>query len=131
MIEIRDTLSNRLSIQPNGSSCAIRIEGDETQIQEAFDTLYNHGATKNPEMEKGQGYAFFWSSPAKLKSALLSIFENRLLNREKVTRAFKGHKQGIRPLAKKIVEAKVKTLPTVRFLTQADMLVKECAPQWV
>jgi hypothetical protein len=130
MIEIRDTLKNKLSLQLNGSAVAVRIEGNETEIKEAFDTLFNHGATVHYELEQGEGYAFFWARKEQLKQALRSIIENRLLNREKVTRFLKGHKNGVRPLAQKITEAKMKTLPTVRFLTQADMLVKECSTEW-
>lgn len=128
MIEIRDTLKNRLRVQLNGTSIAVQIVGNDTEQQEAFNTLSTHGACEDDaELDKGAGYAFFWTNRAKFARALLSIWENRLVNNPSAIRKFKGLAGGVRPVARRIVARKLKVLPTVCFLTKADVLVKECA----
>ena len=97
----------KLAVENCGSQLCIWIEGDEQSVKERFWSFWNHGATSGELHWQLDSLAYFWTTPEKLKKALVNINLFRLLNAaDSVAEesVFKGCKGGAMPYAREQAE---------------------------
>ena len=89
-------------IQHNGTSLVVGLLGESHEIIGEFNALWNHGATRGELTWGHDRYAHFWTTPKKLKSALLSRAISLFLKED--NSKYKGQKGGFMEQAKILAE---------------------------
>jgi hypothetical protein len=101
-------------IQHNGSTCVVGLIGTADEITGEFYAMWNHGATGGELTWGHDGYAHFWTTPKKLKRALLSRAIVALMNRD--NSLHKGKKGGFLELAESLALNNLKEFKEERCL---------------
>jgi len=98
-----------------GSVIAIGIQdNNKDQIEFTYFSFWNHGATQGDLEWVKEDFAFFWTTPRKLRKSLIQSSLFQLLNIDG-GRA-KGKKHGLMPEALRIAKQRFEEIENVHFL---------------
>ena len=116
----------KLAIENCGTQLALYMMSDnETEIQERFYSLWNHGATSgklhwiNDDLANGDLKAYIWTQPEKLEKAVTNAMLFKLLNEaeahgEAGRVAIKGLKGGLMPRARELAAEFMESIKSVK-----------------
>jgi hypothetical protein len=109
----------QLKVENCGSQLCIWIEGEEEAVNQRFYSFWNHGATSGELHWELDWLAYFWTTPDKLKKALVNINLFKVLNDAEANGyldQFKGEKGGALPYARKMAEQQYEELLTEKTM---------------
>ena len=117
--------NTKLSYQDCGTAgWAVLIEGNASDIENRFNSFWNHGATSGELHWQTDVRAYFWTTEKKLLKAMTNASLFRLMNEAEETNCLKGCKGGAMPYAKEIAKnwlAQVeKTRDVLRYATNNE-----------
>ncbi len=101
-----------------GTAAVVGIQGTEQEIEEQFNSFWNHGATSGELTWDFPDFAHFCTTPKKLDKYFLNSSFHKLLNEREAE--FKGKKGGVMQAARELAAQRKAAMETRQIISTRE-----------